>query len=132
MSQAEHLVFDPFDPDMEEDKRFEVYKRARDEKPFMLHEGPRRIWSVFRYEDVHHIVQDHQTFSSVAELKGRFVVLTTVVLGLAGVLGGWLGGFLVSGGGYLLLLAGSGIFMVLNFPLVALVPSNDDVRGGLA
>ena len=76
MSQgAEHLLFDPFDVDMDEEKRFAIYERARDEQPFMLHEGLRRVWSVFRYEDIFHIVHDHKRFPSVPELKGSFVIL---------------------------------------------------------
>ena len=71
----EQLSFDPFDTDMNEDKRFAVYRRARDDQPFMLHEGPRRIWSVFRYEDIFRIVHDHETFPSVPEFKGSFAVL---------------------------------------------------------
>ena len=71
----EPLSFDPFDPDTDEDKRFAIYRQARDEQPVMLHEGPRRIWSVFRYEDIFRIVHDHEMFPSVPEFKGSFAVL---------------------------------------------------------
>lgn len=60
---------------MDEDKRFAIYRQARDEQPVMLHEGPRRIWSVFRYEDIFRIVHDHEMFPSVPEFKGSFAVL---------------------------------------------------------
>ena len=71
----EPLSFDPFDTDVDEDKRFAIYRQARDEQPVMLHEGPRRIWSVFRYEDIFRIVHDHEMFPSVPEFKGSFAVL---------------------------------------------------------
>ena len=71
----EHISFDPFDTDLDEDKRFAAYRQARDEQPVMLHEGPRRIWSVFRYEDIFRIVHDHEMFPSVLEFKGSFAVL---------------------------------------------------------
>ena len=60
---------------MDEAKRFAIYRQARDEQPAMLHEGPRRIWSVFRYEDISRIVHDHEMFPSVPEFKGSFAVL---------------------------------------------------------
>ena len=71
--------------------------------------------------------------ASVARVdpSGRFVVLTTVVLGLAGLLGGWLGGLLVSSGSYPLMLLGSGVFMLLSFLLVVLVSPNDVVTGDI-
>ena len=69
---TEQTGFDPFDPDLDEDKRFTVYRQARDRQPVMLHEGPRRIWSVFRYEDIFRIVHDHETFPSVPEFKDSF------------------------------------------------------------
>ena len=72
---TEQTGFDPFDPDLDEDKRFTVYRQARDRQPVMLHEGPRRIWSVFRYEDIFRVVHDHETFPSVPEFKDSFAVL---------------------------------------------------------
>ena len=71
----EHISFDPFDTDMDEEKRFAIYRQARDQQPVMLHEGPRRIWSVFRYEDIFRIVHDHEMFPSVPEFKDSFAVL---------------------------------------------------------
>ena len=75
MSQSEYLAFDPFDADMDDEKRFAIYQRARNEQPFMLHDETRRNWSVFRYEDVARIVKDHQTFTSVPEFQGSFALL---------------------------------------------------------
>ena len=75
MSQSEHFVFDPFDAGMNDDKRSAIYCRARDEQPFMLHKGPRRVWSVFRYDDIFQIVRDHNTFPSVPDFKGSFAIL---------------------------------------------------------
>lgn len=72
---TEQTGFDPFDPDLDEDKRFTIYRRARDRQPVMLHEGPRRIWSVYRYEDIFRVVHDHETFPSVPEFKDSFAVL---------------------------------------------------------
>lgn len=72
---TEQTGFDPFDTDTDEDKRFAIYRQARDRQPVMLHEGPRRIWSVFRYEDIFRIVHDHETFPSVPEFKDSFAVL---------------------------------------------------------
>ena len=60
---------------MDEAKRFAIYRQARDEQPVILHEGPRRIWSVFRYEDIFRTVHDHEMFPSVPEFKGSFAVL---------------------------------------------------------
>ena len=71
----DHFSFDPFDTDMDEAKRFAIYRQARDEQPVILHEGPRRIWSVFRYEDIFRTVHDHEMFPSVPEFKGSFAVL---------------------------------------------------------
>ena len=75
MSHIEQFSFDPFDPDMDEEKRFSVYRHARDKQPVMLHEGPRRVWSVFRYEDIFRIVHDPETFPSVPEFKDSFAIL---------------------------------------------------------
>ena len=72
---TEQTGFDPFDPDLDEDKRFTIYRQARDRQPVMLHEGPRRIWSVFRYEDIFRVVHDHETFPSVPEFKDSFAIL---------------------------------------------------------
>lgn len=71
----EDISFDPFDTDLDDLKRYTVYRQARDRQPVMLHEGPRRIWSVFRYEDIFRIVHDHETFPSVPEFKDSFAVL---------------------------------------------------------
>ena len=44
----EALSFDPFDPDRDEDKRFAIYRQARDEQPVMLHEGPLNLLNITR------------------------------------------------------------------------------------
>ena len=71
--------------------------------------------------------------ASVARVdpSGRFVVLTVVVVGIAGLLGGWLGGLLVSSGSYPLMLLSSGVFMLLSFLLVVFVSLNDVVTGDI-
>ncbi|MBE1441128.1 cytochrome P450 [Paenibacillus sp. OAS669] len=55
---------------------FTVYNRLRESHPVRYDES-RSCWDVFRYEDVHRILKDPATFSSVRKLSERETLLTT-------------------------------------------------------
>ena len=60
------------------DKRlqpFDIFNKLRGNSPVRYDES-RSCWDVFRYEDVHRILKDPATFSSVRKLAGRDTILT--------------------------------------------------------
>ncbi len=59
----EPFSFNPFDPDIRYDP-FPLYARARREHPVFVHEGL-PVASVFRYDDIHAILKDPTTWSSI-------------------------------------------------------------------
>ena len=56
------IAFEPFDPALRADP-YTAYRRLRDEAP--VHYAPDAdVWCVSRYEDVMHVLKEHETFSS--------------------------------------------------------------------
>jgi len=54
------------------------WQQMRDNEPIRFDEA-RAAWDVFRYEDVHRILQDHQTFSSKRPSTGIPVLLGSII-----------------------------------------------------
>jgi len=56
------IAFEPFEPALRADP-YTAYRRLRDEAP--VHYAPDAdVWCVSRYEDVMHVLKEHETFSS--------------------------------------------------------------------
>lgn len=56
------IAFEPFDPALRADP-YTAYRRLREEAP--VHYAPgAEVWCVSRYEDVMHVLKEHETFSS--------------------------------------------------------------------
>ena len=56
------IRFEPFDPALSRDP-YTAYRRLRDEAP--VHFAPdANVWCVSRYDDVMHVLKEHETFSS--------------------------------------------------------------------
>ncbi len=56
------IAFEPFDPALSRDP-YSAYRRLRDEAP--VHFAPdANVWCVSRYDDVMHVLKEHETFSS--------------------------------------------------------------------